>query len=113
MCVRFRARGPIRSSTPMLAQARSVTREYVIDICRLLAACGIGKKGRRPRSIRYGMSPPSGTTSMSGDLVHPDVLQVPVVLEGIGEGKVRVNSASLDHLFLILAGGALEIVGIA
>ena len=41
------------------------------------------------------------------------VEKVTLVLEGIGEGKVRVNSASLDHLFVILAGGALEIVGIA
>ena len=47
------------------------------------------------------------------DLVHPAVEKVTLVLEGIGEGKVRVNSASLDHLFVILAGGALEIVGIA
>ena len=50
---------------------------------------------------------------MSVDLVHPAVEKVTLVLEGIGEGKVRVNSASLDHLFVILAGGALEIVGIA
>jgi hypothetical protein len=50
---------------------------------------------------------------MSVDLAHPAVEKVTLVLEGIGEGKVRVNSASLDHLFVILAGGALEIVGIA
>ena len=50
---------------------------------------------------------------MSVDLIHPAVEKVTLVLEGIGEGKVRVNSASLDHLFVILAGGALEIVGIA
>ena len=47
------------------------------------------------------------------DLVHPAVEKVTLVLEGIGEGKVRVNSASLDNLFVILAGKALEIVGIA
>ena len=46
------------------------------------------------------------------DLVHPAVEKVTLVLEGIGEGKVRVNSASLDHPFVILAGEALEIVGI-
>jgi hypothetical protein len=49
---------------------------------------------------------------MSVDLVHPAVEKVTLVLEGIGDGKVRVNSASLDHHFVILAGEALEIVGI-
>ena len=34
------------------------------------------------------------------------------MLEGIGDDKVRVNSSSLDHPFVILAGEALEIVGI-
>ena len=48
---------------------------------------------------------------MSVDLVHPAVEKVTLVLEGIGMGKVRVNSASLDHPFVILAGEALEIVG--
>jgi hypothetical protein len=37
---------------------------------------------------------------------------VTLVLEGIGDDKIRVNSASLDHPFVILAGEALEIVGI-
>jgi hypothetical protein len=46
------------------------------------------------------------------DLVHPAAEKVTLVLEGIGDGKVRVNSASLDHPFVILAGEALEIVGI-
>ena len=46
------------------------------------------------------------------DLVHPAVEKVTLVLEGIGAGKVRVNSASLDHPFVILTGEALEIVGI-
>jgi hypothetical protein len=36
-----------------------------------------------------------------------------LVIEGIGEGKVRVNSANLNHPVVILAGEALEIVGIA
>ena len=49
---------------------------------------------------------------MSVDLVHPAVEKGTLVLEGIGDGKVRVNSASLDHPFVILAGEALEIVGI-
>jgi hypothetical protein len=49
---------------------------------------------------------------MSVDLVHPAVEKVTLVLEGIGAGKVRVNSSSLDHPFVILAGEALEIVGI-
>jgi hypothetical protein len=48
---------------------------------------------------------------MSVDLVHPAVEKTVLVLEGIGDGKVRVNSASLDHPFVILAGEALEIVG--
>jgi hypothetical protein len=34
---------------------------------------------------------------MSVDLVYPAVEKVTLVLEGIGDGKVRVNSASLDH----------------
>jgi hypothetical protein len=49
---------------------------------------------------------------MSVDLVHPAVEKVTLVLEGIGAGKVRVNSSSLDHPVVILAGEALEIVGI-
>ena len=48
---------------------------------------------------------------MSVDLVHPAVEKTVLVFEGIGDGKVRVNSASLDHPFVILAGEALEIVG--
>jgi len=36
---------------------------------------------------------------MSVDLVHPAVDKVTLVLEGVGDGKVRVNSASLDHPF--------------
>jgi hypothetical protein len=42
----------------------------------------------------------------------PAVEKVTLVLEGVSDGKVRVNSASLDHPFVILAGEALEIVGI-
>ena len=39
---------------------------------------------------------------MSVDLVHPAVEKVTLVLEGVGDGKVRVNSASLDHSLTIL-----------
>ena len=35
-----------------------------------------------------------------------------LVLEGIGDGKVRVNSASLDHPLTILPDQAIEIVAI-
>jgi hypothetical protein len=50
---------------------------------------------------------------MSVDLVHLAVERVTLVLEGIGAGKVRVNSSSLDQPIVILANEALEIVGIA
>ena len=46
------------------------------------------------------------------DLVHPAVEKVTLVLEGIGDGKVRVNSASLDHPLTILPDQGIEIVGI-
>ena len=46
------------------------------------------------------------------DLVHLAVEKVTLALEGIGAGKVRVNSSSLDHPVVVLAGEALEIVGI-
>jgi len=46
------------------------------------------------------------------DLVHPAVEKVTLVLEGIGAGKVRINSSSLDYPLVILADQALEIVGI-
>ena len=35
-----------------------------------------------------------------------------LVLEGIGDDKIRVNSSSLDHPLVILADQALEIVAI-
>jgi hypothetical protein len=43
-----------------------------------------------------------GPPSMSVDLVHPAVERVTLVLEGIGAGKVRVNSSSLDHPLVVL-----------
>jgi hypothetical protein len=42
----------------------------------------------------------------------PAAEKITLVLEGIGDDKIRVNSSSLDHPFVILAGEALEIVGI-
>jgi hypothetical protein len=47
------------------------------------------------------------------DLVHPAVEKVTLVLEGIGDGKVRVNSSSLDHPLVVLADQGLGIVAIA
>ena len=49
---------------------------------------------------------------MSVDLVHPAAEKVTLALEGIGDGKVRVNSASLDHPLTILPDQAIEIVAI-
>ena len=49
---------------------------------------------------------------MSVDLVHLAVEKVTLVLEGVGAGKVRVNSASLDHPLVILADHGIEIVAI-
>ena len=46
------------------------------------------------------------------DLVHPAVEKVTLALEGIGAGKVRVNSSSLDHPLTILSDQAIEIVAI-
>jgi hypothetical protein len=46
------------------------------------------------------------------DLVHPAVEKVTLVLEGVGEGKIWVNSSSLDHPLVILADQGIEIVGI-
>jgi hypothetical protein len=42
------------------------------------------------------------------DLVHLAVEKVTLALEGIGAGKVRVNSSSLDHPLVILPDQALE-----
>ena len=46
---------------------------------------------------------------MSVDLMLPAAEKITLVLEGIGDDKIRVNSSSLDHPFVILAGEALEI----
>ena len=37
---------------------------------------------------------------------------ITLVLEGIGDDKIRVNSSSLDHPLVILPEQAIEIVGI-
>jgi hypothetical protein len=39
---------------------------------------------------------------MSVDLVHPAVEKVTLVFEGVGAGKIRVNSSSFDHPLTIL-----------
>ena len=49
---------------------------------------------------------------MSVDLMLPAVEKVTLVLEGIGDGKIRVNSSSLDRLLIVLPEQAIEIVGI-
>jgi hypothetical protein len=49
---------------------------------------------------------------MSVDLVHPAVEKITLVLEGIGDDNIRVNSASLDHPLVILPDQAIEIVAI-
>jgi len=43
----------------------------------------------------------------------PAAEKVVLVLEGIGDDKIRINSSSLDHPVVILADQSLEIVVIA
>jgi hypothetical protein len=38
--------------------------------------------------------------------------KIVLVLEGVGDDKIRVNSSSLDHPLVILADQGLEIVAI-
>jgi hypothetical protein len=45
-------------------------------------------------------------------VVHPAAERVVLVLEGIGDDKVLVNSSSLDHPLVILPDQSIEIVGI-
>ena len=47
------------------------------------------------------------------DLMLPAAEKITLVLEGIGDDRVRVNSSSLDHPLVILPDQALEIVAIA
>jgi hypothetical protein len=49
---------------------------------------------------------------MSVDLLLPAGEKITLVLEAIGDDKIRVNSSSLDYPLTILAGQAIEIVGI-
>jgi hypothetical protein len=51
--------------------------------------------------------------SMSVDLLLPAGEKITLVLEGIGDDKVRLNSMSLDQPLTILPDQALEIVAIA
>ena len=51
--------------------------------------------------------------SMSVDLAHPAAEKIVLVLEGIGDDKIRVNSLSLDQPLTILPDQALEILAIA
>ena len=46
------------------------------------------------------------------DLVLPAAERVVLVLEGIGDDKVLVNSSSLDHSLVILLDQGIEIVAI-
>jgi hypothetical protein len=51
--------------------------------------------------------------SMSVDLAHPAAEKIVLVLEGIGDDKIRIHSSSLDQPLTILPDQALEIVAIA
>ena len=42
----------------------------------------------------------------------PAAEKITLVLEGIGDDKIRVDSSSLDHPLVILADHGIEIVGI-
>jgi hypothetical protein len=50
--------------------------------------------------------------SMSVDLMLPAAEKITLVLEAIGDDKIRVNSSSLGHPLTILPDQAIEIVGI-
>jgi hypothetical protein len=52
------------------------------------------------------------TPSMSVDLMLPAAEKITLVLEAIGDDKIRVNSSGLDHPLVILPDQAIEIVGI-
>jgi hypothetical protein len=49
---------------------------------------------------------------MSVDLMLPAAEKIVLVLEGIGDDKIRVNSSSLDHPLTIPADHGIEIVAI-
>jgi hypothetical protein len=50
---------------------------------------------------------------MSVDLMLPAAEKIVIVLEGIGDDKIRVNSSSLDHPLVFLPDQGIEIVAIA
>jgi hypothetical protein len=50
--------------------------------------------------------------AMTVDLLLPAGEKIVLVLEGIGDDKIRVNSLSLDHPLTILPDQGIEIVGI-
>jgi hypothetical protein len=49
---------------------------------------------------------------MSVDLAHPAAEKIVLVLEGIGDDKIHVNSSSLDQPLRILPRPGPKIVGI-
>ena len=49
---------------------------------------------------------------MSVDLALPAAEKMTIVLEAVGDDKIRVNSSSLDSSIVILPEQALEIVAI-
>ena len=49
---------------------------------------------------------------MSVDLMLSAAEKIVIVLEAIGDDKIRVNSSSFDHPLTILDDQAIEIVGI-
>jgi hypothetical protein len=49
---------------------------------------------------------------MSVDLMLPAGKKIVLVLEAVGDDKIRVNSSGLDHPLTILADQGIEIVGI-
>ena len=49
---------------------------------------------------------------MRVDLLLPAAEKIVLVLEGIGDDKIRVNSSSLDHPLTILPDQTIEIVAI-
>ena len=50
---------------------------------------------------------------MRVDLLLPAAEKIVLVLEGIGDDKIRVNSSSLDHPLTILPDQTIEIVAAA
>jgi hypothetical protein len=58
-------------------------------------------------------SPSLKVPSMSVDLMLPAAEKITLVLEGIGDDKIRVNSSNLDQPLTILPDQALESVAIA